>query len=88
MEYRSRLRSMAFFFARQHGAHGLSRAVDSFMIQYLSRLRVLSLGHGLFSLGLLVLCGMGDRVCVALVLLMSRVGGREWTRLKRCRVGT
>ncbi len=25
--------------------------------------------------------GMGDRVCVALVLLMNRVGGLEWTRL-------
>ena len=25
--------------------------------------------------------GMGDRVCVALVLLMNRVGGWEWTRL-------
>ena len=24
---------------------------------------------------------MGDRVCVALVLLMNRVGGWEWTRL-------
>ena len=24
---------------------------------------------------------MGDRVCVALVLLMNTVGGREWTRL-------